>query len=129
MVGQYPTNQPVTIFRGGSEVALCQARTTPAILDAMNKSNNDPRADIAARRRGRARVKAVAISATTASVLATAGLAVALPGIASTQATQGRSHQTTSHSGSSSSGTSKLKSPSTAPTSTQGAPQVSTGGS
>lgn len=55
--------------------------------------------EIEARRRGRARVRAVAISATTACVLATARLAVALPGITSVPAAHGGRVELTSRPG------------------------------
>jgi hypothetical protein len=102
----------------------------------------------AARDRGGARLRAVTISATAASLIAAGGLAFILPG-AATASTAGTSsgsaagtHHAASGSGTSpgsgttsGSGTSKgssssgLSSPSSTPSSSSGSPQVTSGGS
>jgi len=101
----------------------------------MDKHNQDLAGSVAARDRGLARLRAAAVSATAASMIAAGALAFSLPGgthaaVTSTRATQssGSSGQTSKTPGTSGAAK-KLSTPTSAPTASSGTGQATSGGS
>jgi len=128
-----------------TEVTLRVCREPAARLTLMSTHKHDLSRQVAARNRGRTRMRAAAVSATAASLIAAGGIAYSLPGAAAASSSQtaARGAQSAKSSGSSSSGSSASKSsssgtsgssgslstPAASPTASSGSGQATSGGS